>query len=122
MGIRACPGISLALGSGASSAYSRQEVQFLLWSIPLYQAFYTDVWFATQRREMAHVLRGTLESYFLSLLQVLVLLGKPCKTATMLPKTLAPFVSLASTSVHLNVPFKVQEVAERNGRADRSHR
>lgn len=54
MGIRACLGISLALGSGASSAHSRQEAQVLLWSIPLYQAFYTDVWFATQEKKPRH--------------------------------------------------------------------
>lgn len=124
VGIRACLGISLALGSGASSAHSRQEAQVLLWSIPLYQAFYTDVWFATQEKKPRHKgegrpMLGTLESYFLSLLRVFVLLEKPCKPATILPETLTPFISLASISVHLNVPFKVQEVAGRNGGADR---
>jgi hypothetical protein len=80
---------------------------------------YTGEETKTQRRGTAHVLRGTLESYFLSLLRVFVLLEKPCKPATILPETLTPFISLASISVHLNVPFKVQEVAGRNGGADR---
>lgn len=51
--------------------------------------------------------RNSVESYFLSL-RVFLLLGRPCEPATILPETLAPFISLASISVYM----KVQEVAE----------
>lgn len=84
--------------------------------------------FATQERKQrhkgerkAHVLRAALESRFLFLLPVLFLLGKPCELTTILPKTLARFLSLPSISLHLNMPLKVQEVARETEELTKGH-
>lgn len=84
--------------------------------------------FATQERKQrhkgerkAHVLRAALESCFLLLLPVLFLLERPCELTTILPKTLAWFVSLPIISLHLNMPLKVQEVERETKELTKGH-